>query len=105
MNLNDPFNRMQKQQQGAYESFIAALKKSGIEDELSAKNLLDNTLKRAGLLAIVIGVITAATLILWPKQGIILLVFALLIILWLFTTTLRARKFIKRYREELTQQN
>jgi len=100
MSLNDPFNRVQKQQQGAYKSFIASLKKSGIEDDQSAKNLLDNTLKRARLLTLVIAVITAATLMLWPKQGIILLVFALLVILWLFTTTIRARMFIQRYRQE-----
>ncbi|MBC8210755.1 MAG: hypothetical protein H8E21_06775 [Gammaproteobacteria bacterium] len=103
MSLNDPFKRMEKQQQGAYQSFINALKKSGVNDDQSAKNLLDNTLKRALQTAVITAIITAVTWIINPELGLGVAVFSLLILLWLFTTTLRARKFIRRYRQEELQ--
>ena len=99
MNLNDPFNRHSKQQNREYAAFCTSIKES-IHSEQDALNLLNNMNQRFNVfLMIIIG--TAALIILFiPNIMYIVIAFSAVIILWLWTSILKGKRFIRRYIQE-----
>lgn len=100
MNLNDPFNRLSKQDSNEYSKFRQSLIDSSINTRQDAEALLKNIQQRALLFSILTAVVAAITGMFLPKFKVIVIVFALLILLWLFTITFKGQRFMRRYIKE-----
>jgi hypothetical protein len=97
MNLNDPFNRLSRQQQSEYLKFRDSLKQHDITSLADANALLANIRQRA----LMIGSITISAAVLTvffaPELKGIVLVFGVLILLWLFAVTIKGQRFMRRF--------
>jgi uncharacterized membrane protein YcaP (DUF421 family) len=98
--LNDPFGRVSRRQQQTYAALCARLKQQGVNDIASVQTFV----ARVRTLAIgsVIGVI-AVTLILsavLPTLGGLIGVLGALALIWLATSYLQTRMYLRRYLNE-----
>lgn len=100
MNLNDPFNRLSRQDNHEYSKFRQSLTDSSINSLQDAEALLKNIQQRALLFSILTVVVASILVIFLPKLKIIVIVFSLLILLWLYTITFKGKRFMRRYIKE-----
>ena len=104
MNLNDPFNRHSKQQQKEYIAFCSSIKGT-IKSEQDADALLKNMQKRSQFFTLLIVITDLVIVLLVPEVKYILIVFSAVILLWMWTTILKGKGFIRRYiAEELSNE-
>lgn len=97
MTLKDPFGRLQQKQQSQYESLRAALQEAGVDNRDEAIRYLSN-MRRNGLLMMVLVVGVAILLsTLFPGLAGIILVFAALLLIWVFSMLLNGHRFVKRF--------
>ena len=97
MNLNDPFNRLNRQQESEYRAFRDSLKQSSINSQSKAEDLLRNIRRRALFIIGTIAIIGLIISIFKPELTIILLVLGSVISLWFLANTFKGYKFIRRY--------
>lgn len=100
MKMNDPFGRVTQRQEGQYASLKETLKRTGVDNEETAKLCLKSMLVNAARLALVIVVATIVAVLLLPKMKPIALTFAGLALFWVVTSSLNGRRFVKRYMKE-----
>ncbi len=100
MNLNDPFNRLSRQQQSDYIAFRQSLRESSIRDPIEVNALLKSTWKRSGIAAGLLAVSALIGSLLLPESAIVIITFTGLALLWLLTTTFKGQRFIRRYIKE-----
>ncbi|MCK4708909.1 MAG: hypothetical protein KAU21_09855 [Gammaproteobacteria bacterium] len=100
MNLDDLFNRLSRKQKNEYDAFRTSLKNSPTRSQAETEALLKNIQHRAQVFSLFI--VTSAVIIIFfiPKLKGIVIVFAILILLWIFTTSLKGKSFVKRYLKE-----
>ena len=106
MNINDPFGRVQSKRQREYESLRDSLKELGLNNHSDAQALLEK-LKRRGIygLAIIVPTTLLLALVL-PGFRAFVLACGVLVVFWLFKTTLSSQEYVKRYiQEELGDHN
>ena len=100
MKLNDPFGRVSRRQQQTYAALCARLKRQGVNDMASVHTFVARV--RTLALGSVIGVI-AITLILaavLPTLGGLIGVIGALALIWLATSYLQTRMYLRRYINE-----
>jgi len=98
--LNDPFGRVSRRQQQTYAALCARLKQQGVNDITSVHTFVARV--RTLALGSVIGVI-AVTLILTallPTLGGLIGVLGALALIWLLTSYLQTRMYLRRYINE-----
>lgn len=101
MNLNDPFSRLSKKQQNEYLTLRQSLKDSSVIHVEDAQVLLNNIYNRAKIYTIAVVAIALIMVFFMPQLKAMVIVFSLLILLWIFATTLKGHRYIKRYISEL----
>ena len=100
MKLSDPFGRLEARHQKGYESMRKALREAGVSEPEAAAELMKQAIRRA------VSVVTAGLLLLlpvsllWPKLAPLGLGLGLFLVVWVVTSTLNGRRYIKRYIEE-----
>lgn len=97
MNLNDPFNRLSKQDNNEYINFRQSLKDSSINSQQDAEALLKNIQRRALLFSILIVIVAAIIVMFLQNLKAIVIVFSLLMLLWLLTVTFKGQRYMRRY--------
>lgn len=102
MNLNDPFGRMARRHQLAYETMREALRRSNITTEQAAQDVIRQARVRALKFAgIGLAVLLCASLLL-PKAGPLFLGIGALLAVWTVTSIVNGRRYIERFiREEI----
>jgi len=100
MNLNDPFGRIAHREEKEYKSLSKTLKESNVNTRQEAEVVLQRVQARGKKIAIGVFVALIAVALIFPKAFILVLVFAAILLFWVFKTTLNARKYIQRYIEE-----
>ena len=97
MNLNDPFNRLSKQQHNEYVNLRDSLKSSGIDSLEKADDLLINIRNRALKLSLLTIVISAIIILFWGELKAVVITFAVVILLWLITNAAKSRRYLLHY--------
>ena len=100
MNLNDPFNRLCKQQHNEYLTFRDALKNAQVDSLPSAEALLADIKKRAWKYNAIVALTVLVISVLFPEAAIISMIFGVLISLWLITNSFKGQRYVKRYMQE-----
>ncbi len=104
MKLNDPFGRMEKRNQIAYEAIRDSMRRGGIDTPQAAREVISRTRKRAmTFLAVGIGNFSAAdpagaksdTRSDWPAAP---------DVIWVITWTIKGKRYIERYIKEDLQE-
>ena len=104
MNLNDPFNRLSRQQQSEYLKFRESLQVHEINTSADANALLKNIRQRALIIGSITIILALLTVFFIPELKGIVVVFSVIILLWLFAVTFKGQRFMRRYiTEEFTQ--
>ena len=88
---------MTQQQEIEYSSFSQSLKESGINSRADAKALLTNIRKRALIIALVVIGMAAAIILFLPEMKVMVMIFAALPLIWLFSTNVKGTRFFRRY--------
>jgi len=101
MKLNDPFGRMERRHQMAYETMCEAMRRSGVNTEQAAHEIIrqakDRAMKFLGIGVLVL--LLAAFLV--PRAALpLLLGLGALLIVWTIKSTLNGRRYILRYIDE-----
>ncbi len=100
MKLDDLFSRNSRRQQKEYEAFRESLKSSSISSPAETEAQLNNLRIRTRIfIALVVAVAILVSLFMPELKG-ILIVFTILFLLWILTTTLKGKSFILRYIKE-----
>lgn len=97
MDLNDPFNRLSKQQHSEYVNLRESLRNGGVDNQAKADALLLNVRNRALKLSLITIVISAIIILFWIELKAIVIVFAVVILLWLLTNAAKSRRYLNRY--------
>ena len=100
MKLDDLFNRNSRRQQKEYEVFRESLKSSSISSPAETEALLNNLRIRTQIFAMLVVAVAIIISFFMPELKGILIVFTILILLWILTTTLKGKSFILRYIKE-----
>lgn len=100
MKMNDPFGRVTQRQEGQYASLKETLIRTGVDNEETAKLCLKSMLVTAARFVSVIAVVSIVAIIFLPKMKPITLTVAGLALLWVVTSSLNGRRFVKRYMKE-----
>ncbi len=100
MKLNDPFNRLYTKQQSEYQSFRETLKNTRINSHADARLLINKINTRAlYFILLILGIATIVILII-PKLKVMVIIFAVLALLWVFSSTLKGKMYLRRYINE-----
>ncbi len=106
MTMIDPFGRLARKQQAEYEALRKSLKQGNIETPEDASRLIANIRRRALFTAVLVVGIGALITLFQPAFSGAVTFFAVLILLWLLSTTVRGAGVIRRYvREELGERH
>ncbi len=100
MKLDDLFNRNSRRQQKEYEAFRESLKSSSISSPAETEALLNNLRIRTQISVTLVVAVAIFISVFMPELKGILIVFTVLILLWILTTTLKGKSFILRYIKE-----
>ena len=100
MKFNDPFGRVAHREKKEYESITKTLKESGVNTRSEAEIVMGRLQTRRTNTIYVILIALLLSVFFYPEAYIFLLIFAALILLWVFKTTQNARKYIQQYIEE-----
>jgi len=104
MNMNDPFGRLAQQQGQEYTALRQSLEESGVNSQAKAEALLANIRKRALVIASLVALLAAVTALVMPQFAVLAAVSAALPLLWLFATTVKGQRLIRRYIKELNSE-
>lgn len=101
MKLNDPFGRMERRHQMAYETMCDAMRRSGIDTEQAAHEVIRQAKSRAmkffGIGVLVL--LPAAFLV--PRAALpLVLGVGVLLLVWTINSTINGRRYIMRYIDE-----
>ncbi|MCB2215435.1 hypothetical protein [Desulfofustis glycolicus] len=101
MNLSDPFGRMARRHQLAYETMCEAMRRSGVTTEQAAHEIIQQARSRAmKFLAIGMLVLVAAAFLV-PRPALpLVLGLGVLLLVWTISSTINGRRYILRYIEE-----
>lgn len=103
MKLNDPFNRLHKKQQSEYDNFRKTLNNNSINTHTDATLLIKNINMRALYFTLIILGISAIVILIIPKFKVMVSIFAVLALLWVFTSSFKGKMYLRRYiNEELS---
>lgn len=105
MNLNDPFNRLSRQQQNEYLKFRDSLKENNVNTQVDAESLLANARRKALVASALLTIIAVFIVIFSPELKAIVFVLTLVILLWILSVTFKGQKFIRRYIAEEFSKN
>ncbi len=94
MKMNDPFGRLAARHQRGYESMRASLQQAGIVTVAAADAVVEQAWRRGVM------ILLTALLILLPLS----LGLGLFLLVWVVSSTLNGRRYIKRYIEEELKQ-
>lgn len=97
MKLNDPFGRMERRHQMGYEAVRDSLKRSGVDTEEAALNVIEHTRKRAVIFICAAITISCLTALIFPGALLIVGAFALLLSAWVFSWTINGKRYVMRY--------
>lgn len=100
MKLNDPFNRLAKQQQNEYLTLRDTLKTAKVDSLLNAEALLADIKRRAWTFSAVIALIVFMTSIFFPEVAVTSMVIGIFTALWAITNSLKGQRYVKRYIQE-----
>jgi uncharacterized membrane protein YccC len=102
MKLNDPFGRLESRHQKGYESMRSALRDAGIVTPQAAAEVMSEAWRR-GLTVVAVGLLLLVFVsLLLPKLVPLTLGLGLFLLVWVGTSTINGRRYIKRYiKEEL----
>ncbi len=101
MKLESLFNRRSKKQQDEYIVFRNSLKKASVNTRADTDILFKNIRQRFIVFNLLIILTALALLFFLPNLKMGILIFAILAIIWAFTTILKGRNFLRQYIEEL----
>ena len=100
MKLNDPFNRLAKQQQNEYLNFRDTLKAAHVDSVPNAEALLADINRRVWKFTAVIVLIVLVTSVFFPEVAVISMIIGLFTVLWAITSSVKGQRYVKRYIEE-----
>lgn len=104
MNLNDPFGRLARRDQQAYETMRDALRGSGVTTEQAARQIIQHARTRALRVAAVGAAVLLLISLGLPKVLPVTAGMGLLAAVWMIKSTLDGQRYIERYiKEELTR--
>jgi uncharacterized protein involved in cysteine biosynthesis len=100
MKLNDPFGRLEKKHQAAYQMMREAMQRGGITTIQAAQDVITRSKNRTlKFLAVVLAVLLLA-LALFPRFMPAIACLAILIIVWAVNSLINGRKYVQRYIDE-----
>lgn len=100
MSFTDPFNRVSCKRDKEYQAFHEQLKTAGIDTEEQARTVLQRSrTMMLGLSAVVVAITLVVSLV-WPDLKGIVIVFASLVLLWIFITMTRGQRMMKQFIEQ-----
>ena len=100
MKLNDPFGRVARREQQAYESLRETLKESGVTTTEDAVIVLERTQVRGRKIVFAVVFVNLLVAFINPDALTISLIFSGIGLIWAFNMTKNSRKYIQRYIEE-----
>ncbi|MCG6931509.1 MAG: hypothetical protein LJE64_13220 [Desulfofustis sp.] len=100
MKLNDPFGRMERRHQVAYQTVKDSLQRSGIKTEEAALQVIRDTRRRALVFIGAAAAATGLTALIFPGALLVVAAFCLLLSAWVVSWTINGRRYVKRYIEE-----
>lgn len=105
MKLNDPFGRMEKRNQIAYEAIRDSLRRGNIDTPQAARDVITRTRKRAMTFLGAGSIFTLLLILLVPKAIPAAIGLMLLISIWVVTWTVKGKRYIEKYiAEELKEE-
>ena len=100
MKLNDPFGRLEKKHQAAYQMMREAMQRGGIDSIQAAQDVIARSKNRTlKFLAVVLAVLLLA-LAVFPRFMIAIAFLALMIIAWAVNSMISGRRYVQRYIDE-----
>lgn len=100
MKLNDPFGRLESRHQKGYESMRTALREAGIDTPRAAAELMRQAARR-GLTLVLVGLLLLLLVAgLLPRLAPLALGLGVFLVVWVATSTVNGRRYIRRYIEE-----
>ncbi|MDH3639510.1 MAG: hypothetical protein OES09_13775 [Gammaproteobacteria bacterium] len=103
MSLNDPFGRVRQKQQSNYDTLRESLKRAGVNSRGDAQRVQARIRQRAWLALLVVALILAPMVWLFPGSSTIGVVLGTLILLWVWVTARNGHRHVQRYIEEELQ--
>ena len=105
MKLNDPFNRLAKQQNKEYLTFRDTLKTAQVDSLPNAEALLADIKRRALIFSAAIGLIVLVISLFFPEVAVMTMIIGVLTALWAITNSVKGQRYVKRYiQEELSKE-
>lgn len=100
MKLNDPFGRQERRHQFGYESMRDTMRRGGITTPEEAREIIENSKKRAlNFLGAGLVLFLLAALLL-PKSLPVTICLAVLFAVWIGNSTVNGKRYIERYIDE-----
>jgi len=100
MRLNDPFGRLERRHQQGYETMRKTLQEADIRTPQAARALAREAGRRAAAV-LTLGLLCLLLLAgLAPKTAPLALAFGVFLAVWVISSTLNGRRYIRRYIEE-----
>jgi len=100
MKLNDPFGRLERRHQIAYQAVRDSLQRSGVVTEEAAQQVIKATRQRAVLVIGAAAVIALSAKLIIPGAFMIVGAFCLLLSAWVMSWTINGKRYVTRYIEE-----
>lgn len=100
MKLNDPFGRLEKKHQAAYEMMREAMQKAGINTVQAAQDVIVRSKNRTVKFLIVVLAVLLLALGLFPRFMLAIACLALIIVAWGIKSMLNGRTYVQRYIDE-----
>ncbi len=104
MKLNDPFGRMEKRNQIAYEAIRDSMRRGGIDTPQAARDVIGRTRKRSMTFLATGLAISLPLILLVPKAIPAVIGLLLLMAVWVVTWTIKGKRYIERYIKEDLQE-
>ena len=104
MNLNDPFGRIAQRRENDYATMREALRASGVDTPEAARALLGQIRHRALVYTVTVLLATGVLLLLFPAAIGVTVSCAVVLLLWIVSTTVHGRRHVERYAAELARE-
>jgi len=100
MKLNDPFGRLESRHQKGYETMRTSLHQAGIETPAAARDVIRQAWRRGVTILAVAHLLLLVVMVLLPKAMPLALGLGLFLVVWVLSSTLNGRRYVRRYIEE-----
>lgn len=100
MKFNDPFGRMERRHKAGYEAMRDSLVRGGINSPQEARELIEQSRKRALKVFGVAVLLFLVVLIVFPKAIPAALFLLLFLAVWLVNSTYNGQRYIERFIDE-----